>query len=109
MLFMSKLKTWQDASQEEGSHPRSIFRSNREEHMSKVLRMLPTTPATTTHDYELNGSYELFAALNVDTGTMIIGESHTSAAFVPLSLHPDLWIVGEPLPSGGSPRSPLRS
>jgi len=46
--------------------------------------MLPTTPARATHDYERNGTCDLFAALNVATGTVItdIRKSHTSADFV---------------------------
>ena len=46
--------------------------------------MLPTTPARATHDYERNGTCDLFAALDVATGTVItdIRKSHTSADFV---------------------------
>ena len=49
-----------------------------------TLPMLPTTPARATHDYERNGTCDLFAALNVATGTVItdIKKSHTSADFV---------------------------
>jgi transposase len=49
-----------------------------------TLPMLPTTPARATHDYERNGTCDLFAALNVATGTVItdIRKSHTSADFV---------------------------
>jgi transposase len=49
-----------------------------------TLPMLPTTPARATHDYERNGTWDLFAALNVATGTVItdIRKSHTSADFI---------------------------
>ena len=35
-----------------------------------TLPMLPTTPERATHDYERNGTCDLFAALNVATGTV---------------------------------------
>jgi transposase len=46
--------------------------------------MLPTTPARATHDYERNGTCDLFAALDIATGTVItdIRSTHTSADFV---------------------------
>ena len=49
-----------------------------------TLPMLPTTPARATHDYERNGTCDLFAALEVATGKVItdIRKSHTSADFV---------------------------
>ena len=49
-----------------------------------ILPMLPTTPAKASHDYERNGTCDLFAALNIATGTVItdIRSSHTSADFV---------------------------
>jgi transposase len=49
-----------------------------------TLPMLPTTPARATHDYERNGTCDLFAALEIATGTVIteIKKSHTSADFV---------------------------
>ncbi len=49
-----------------------------------TLPMLPTTPARATHDYECNGTCDLFAALDVATGTVItdIRKSHTSADFI---------------------------
>jgi transposase/transposase-like protein len=49
-----------------------------------ILPMLPTTPERATHDYERNGTVDLFAALNVATGTVItdIRARHTSADFV---------------------------
>jgi transposase len=49
-----------------------------------TLPMLPTTPARATHDYERNGAVDLFAALNVATGTVItdIRSRHTSTDFV---------------------------
>ena len=49
-----------------------------------TLPMLPTTPAWATHDYERNGTCDLFVALEIATGTVIteIKKSHTSADFV---------------------------
>jgi transposase/DNA-binding CsgD family transcriptional regulator len=49
-----------------------------------TLPMLPTTPQRATHDYERNGTCDLFAALEVATGKVItdIRKSHTSADFV---------------------------
>ncbi len=49
-----------------------------------TLPMLPTTPARATHDYERNGTCDLFAALNIATGKVItdIRTTHTSADFV---------------------------
>jgi transposase len=46
--------------------------------------MLPTTPQRATHDYERNGTCDLFAALEIATGKVItdIRKSHTSADFV---------------------------
>ena len=51
-----------------------------------TLPMLPTTFARATHDYQHNGTCDLFAALNIVTGTVIadIGKSHGSADFVAL-------------------------
>ena len=49
-----------------------------------TLPMLPTTPQRATHDYERNGTCDLFAALNMATGSVItdIRSSHTSADFI---------------------------
>jgi len=49
-----------------------------------TLPMLPTTPARATHDYERNGTLDLFAALEIATGKVItdIRKTHTSADFV---------------------------
>ncbi len=49
-----------------------------------TLPMLPTTPQRATHDDERNGTCDLFAALNVATGTLIIDvrKTHTSADFI---------------------------
>ncbi len=46
--------------------------------------MLPTTPARATHDYQRNGTIDLFAALNVATGEVItdLRKTHTSKDFV---------------------------
>jgi len=49
-----------------------------------TLPMLPTTPQRATHDYERNGTCDLFAALDMATGSVItdIRSSHTSADFI---------------------------
>ena len=49
-----------------------------------TLPMLPTTPQRATHDYLRNGTCDLFAALDIATGTVItdIRSSHTSADFI---------------------------
>lgn len=49
-----------------------------------TLPMLPTTPARATHDYQRNGTCDLFAALNIATGTVItdIRRTHTSDDFI---------------------------
>ncbi len=46
--------------------------------------MLPTTPQRATHDYERNGTLDLFAALEIATGKVItdLRPCHTSAQFV---------------------------
>ncbi len=36
-----------------------------------TLPMLPTTPAKATHDYDRNGTCDLFAALEIATGKVI--------------------------------------
>lgn len=49
-----------------------------------TLPMLPTTPQRATHDYQRNGTCDLFAALNIATGTVItdIRKTHTSDDFI---------------------------
>ena len=49
-----------------------------------TLPMLPTTPQRATHDYERNGTCDLFAALNIATGTVLtdIRSTHTSDDFI---------------------------
>jgi transposase len=49
-----------------------------------TLPMLPTTPARATHDYQRNGTLDLFAALNIATGHVItaLRPNHTSAEFI---------------------------
>jgi transposase len=49
-----------------------------------TLPMLPTTPARATHDYQRNGTIDLFAALEIATGKVItdIRPRHTSADFM---------------------------
>jgi Homeodomain-like domain len=63
-----------------------------------TLPMLPTTPARATHDYERNGTCDLFAALEIATGKVItdVRPRHTSAHFVARL-------------EQGQPRSPHRS
>jgi len=49
-----------------------------------ILPMLPTTPQRATHDYERNGTLDLFAALEIATGKVItdLRPSHTSGEFI---------------------------
>ena len=49
-----------------------------------TLPMLPTTPQRATHDYERNGTCDLFAAPEIATGKVFtdIRSHHTSAGFV---------------------------
>ena len=49
-----------------------------------ILPMLPTTPQRATHDYQRNGTVDLFAALEIATGKVItdIRARHTSDDFV---------------------------
>src|SRR5664279_5069196 len=46
--------------------------------------MLPTTPARATHDYQRNRTCDLFAAVDIASGTVItdIRSSHTSDDFI---------------------------
>lgn len=46
--------------------------------------MLPTTAARANHDYQRNGTCDLFAALDIASGTVItdIRSSHTSDDFI---------------------------
>jgi len=49
-----------------------------------TLPMLPTTPQRATHDYQRNGTVDLFAALNVASGAVIsdIRPSHNQDDFI---------------------------
>lgn len=49
-----------------------------------ILPMLPTTPQRRSHDYQRNGTIDLFAALDIATGTVItdLRKTHTSKDFV---------------------------
>lgn len=49
-----------------------------------ILPMLPTTPQKATHDYKRNGTLDLFAALNIATGTVItdLRKTHTAKDFI---------------------------
>jgi hypothetical protein len=45
-----------------------------------TLPMLPTTPARATHDYQRNGTCDLFAALEIATGNVITDISRPTPA-----------------------------
>jgi DDE superfamily endonuclease len=49
-----------------------------------TLPMLPTTPKRATHDYQRNGTVDLFAALDIAGGTVIsdIRACHTQDDFI---------------------------
>lgn len=49
-----------------------------------TLPMLPTTPAKATHDYQRNGTIDLFAALDIATGQVItdLRPTHNSDDFI---------------------------
>ncbi|MQB01661.1 MAG: IS630 family transposase [Actinobacteria bacterium] len=49
-----------------------------------TLPMLPTTPQRATHDYQRNGTVDLFAALDIARGTVIsdLRKSHNQNGFV---------------------------
>jgi transposase len=49
-----------------------------------ILPMLPTTPQRASHDYERNGTVDLFAALDIAKGTVItdIKKRHTQVEFI---------------------------
>ena len=49
-----------------------------------MLPMMPTTSQRRSHDYQRNGTIDLFAALNIATGTVIhdLRPNHTSADFI---------------------------
>ena len=49
-----------------------------------ILPMLPTTPQRASHDYQRNGTCDLFAALEIATGKVItdIRPTHTSDDFI---------------------------
>ena len=49
-----------------------------------TLPMLPTTPQRATHDYQRNGTLDLFAALEIATGRVItdLRKRHTSDDFI---------------------------
>lgn len=49
-----------------------------------TLPMLPTTPQRATHDYQRNGTIDLFAALNTVTGQVItdLRKTHTTDDFI---------------------------
>jgi transposase len=49
-----------------------------------ILPMLPTTPQRATHDYLRHGTLDLFAALNIATGTVIsdLRTTHTAKEFI---------------------------
>jgi len=49
-----------------------------------MLPMMPTTTQRRSHDHQRNGTVDLFAALNIATGTVIteLRPNHTSAQFI---------------------------
>jgi len=49
-----------------------------------MLPMMPTTAQRRSHDYQRNGTIDLFAALDIATGTVIhdLRPNHTSAEFI---------------------------
>jgi len=49
-----------------------------------MLPMMPTTSQRRSHDYQRNGTIDLFAALDIATGTVIseLRPNHTSAEFI---------------------------
>jgi transposase len=49
-----------------------------------ILPMLPTTPQRASHDYERNGTVDLFAAMDIAKGTVItdIKKRHTQVEFI---------------------------
>ena len=49
-----------------------------------MLPMMPTTTQRRSHDYQRNGTIDLFAALNIATGMVIteLRPNHTSAQFI---------------------------
>jgi transposase len=49
-----------------------------------ILPMLPTTPQRASHDYIRHGTLDLFAALNIATGTVItdLRKTHTAKDFI---------------------------
>jgi hypothetical protein len=74
-----------------------------------TLPMLPGTPARATHDYIRHGTLDLFAALNVATGTVIsnLRRSHTTDDFIasstkstatsrPVSTYTSSWTTSSP-------------
>jgi len=62
-----------------------------------TLPMLPTTPARATHDYERNGTLDLFAALEVATGKVItdLRKSHKAKDFLAFLDKLDREVPGE--------------
>ena len=52
--------------------------------LNRSAPILPTTPQKATHDHEPNGTLDLFAALNIATGTAIshLRKTHTAADFI---------------------------
>lgn len=79
-----------------------------------TLPMLPTTPARATHDYQRNGTVDLFAALNIATGTVItdLRKTHTSEDFVAflnkvnrnVPTHLDIHVILDNLATHKTPR-----
>ena len=57
---------------------------NHQNQLSVESQSDQTTPSKATHDYVRNGTVDLFAALNIATGTVItdLRKSHTAADFI---------------------------
>lgn len=62
-----------------------------------ILPMLPTTPQKATHDSVRNGTLDLFAALNVATGTVItdLRKTHKATDFLAFLNKIDTEVVAE--------------
>ncbi|MGH9007764.1 MAG: IS630 family transposase [Acidimicrobiales bacterium] len=73
-----------------------------------TLPMLPTTPARATHDYERNGTVDLFAALDMARGTVIsdIRKSHNQDDFIAFlnKINRDVHIILDNLSTHKTPK-----
>ncbi len=73
-----------------------------------TLAMLPTTPARATHDYQPNATLDLFAALDLATGTVItdLRPTHTSDDFIAFlnKINRDVHVVRDNLQTHKTPK-----